>query len=53
MRKLNLLLTVTRSLIYILKSNGPRIEPCGTPDFTSMCSDSKALNFTYCFQSVK
>ena len=27
----NLLLTVGRSLIYIRNSNGPNIDPCGTP----------------------
>jgi hypothetical protein len=25
---------ITISLINMLKSRGPKVEPCGTPDFT-------------------
>ena len=38
---LNLLEEWTMSLIYIKKSNGPKIDPCGTPKFVSTHLESK------------
>ena len=41
------------SLMYIRKSRGPRIDPCGTPQFISRYFDSKPLDFVHCFLLVK
>ena len=43
MRNENNLLEFTRSLIKILKSNGPNIEPCGIPVLVSNNSEGKFL----------
>ena len=36
---LNMLLACEKSFIYIINSNGPRIEPCGTPTAIGRISD--------------
>ena len=36
------------SLIYIKNSNGPNIDPCGTPIFIPFIDDSALLYVTYC-----
>ena len=36
------------SLIYSKRSIGPRTEPCGTPDVTSVMSDRAPLTETRC-----
>ena len=38
------------SLMYGKKSIGPRTEPCGTPDVTSMVSDRAQLTETRCLR---
>ena len=38
------------SLMYSKKSIGPRTEPCGTPDVTSVVSDRTPLNETRCLR---
>ena len=38
------------SLMYGKKSIGPRTEPCGTPDVTSVVSDRASLTATRCFR---
>ena len=38
------------SLIYSKKSIGPRTEPCGTPDVTSVMSDRDPLTDTRCLR---
>ena len=38
------------SLIYSKKSIGPRTEPCGTPDVTSVMSDRAPLTETRCLR---
>jgi len=35
--------------MYIRNNNGPRIEPCGTPDLISINSDLTFPTFTCCF----
>ena len=40
--------TVVKSLMYSKKSNGSRIDPCGTPQFTFSLSDLILLYVTYC-----
>ena len=45
--------TCSMSLIYKMKSNGPNIDPCGTPQEISLYSDSLLLNTTYCFLLCK
>ena len=40
---------ISMSFIYKMKSNGPNIDPCGTPPESSLYSDSALLNTTYCF----
>ena len=42
-KKLNLLVELTISLIHILKNNGPKIDSWGIPVFTSNRSDSQSL----------
>ena len=42
-----------KSLMYIRKSNGPRTEPCGTPQLFPSNSDDFSLNETYCLRSVR
>ena len=37
-----------RSLIYIKKSIGPIMEPCGTPLFTGAQSEKGPLHTTHC-----
>ena len=39
----------TRSLILMLKSSGPKIEPCGTPDVISIQLLKVEPIFTFCF----
>ena len=41
---LNLLLELTKSLIIILKYNGPKLDPCGIPVLISNKSDSEFSN---------
>ena len=41
--------TVDKSLTYIKKSNGPSIEPCGTPQLIFSVLDLLPLYVTYCF----
>ena len=43
-KNLNLLLELTKSLIVILKNNGPNIEPWGIPVLISNKSDSEFSN---------
>ena len=43
-KNLNLLLELTKSLIIILKINGPKIEPWGIPVLISNKSDSEFSN---------
>ena len=38
------------SLMYSRKSIGPRTEPCGTPDVTSVMSDRAPLTETRCLR---
>ena len=38
------------SLMYSKKSIGPRTEPCGTPDVTSVVSDRAPLTETRCLR---
>ena len=38
------------SLMYSKKSIGPRTEPCGTPDVTSVMSDRAPLTETRCLR---
>ena len=38
------------SLMYGKKSIGPRTEPCGTPDVTSVMSDRAPLTETRCLR---
>ena len=38
------------SLVYSKKSIGPRTEPCGTPDVTSVMSDRAPLTETRCLR---
>ena len=45
MRKENNLLEFTKSLIKILKNNGPKIEPCGIP---VLISNNSEVIFSYC-----
>jgi hypothetical protein len=37
----------------IIKSNGPKIEPWGTPDFKISLFDSEPLNLTIDFRSER
>ena len=37
--QLNNFVALGRSLMYIIKSNGPRIDPCGTPVVILRVSD--------------
>ena len=39
MRHDNFLLALTKSFMYILKNNGPNIDPCGIPILISMRSE--------------
>ena len=41
--------TVDKSLIYNKKSNGPNIDPCGTPQLIFSVLDTMPLYVTYCF----
>ena len=41
--------TVDKSLMYIKKSNGPSIEPYGTPQLIFSVLDLLPLYVTYCF----
>ena len=41
------------SLMYSNKSIGPRTEPCGTPDVTSVMSDRAPLTETRCLRFDK
>ena len=41
--------TVDKSLIYNKKSNGPNIDPCGTPQLICSVLDTMPLYVTYCF----
>ena len=43
-KNLNLLLDLTKSLIIILKNNGPKMDPCGIPVVISNKSDSEFSN---------
>ena len=43
-KNLNLLLDLTKSLIIILKNNGPEMDPCGIPVLISNKSDSEFSN---------
>ena len=43
-KNLYLLLELTKSLILILKNNGPKIEPCGIPVLISNKSHSEFSN---------
>ena len=36
--KLNILLALGRSFMYIINNMGPRIDPCGTPMFIDKIS---------------
>ena len=38
------------SFMYSKKSKGPRTEPCGTPDVTSVMSDRAPLTETRCLR---
>ena len=38
-----------KSLIYIRKNNGPKIEPCGTPASTLVHEENFPLTTTRCF----
>ena len=38
-----------KSLIYIRKSSGPKIDPCGTPQFTIFVSELVLAIETNCF----
>ena len=48
---LNLFETVAISLIYIIKSSGPKMDPCGTPVVTSAKPDCAPLYSTYCLRA--
>ena len=48
----NLSLELIISLTYMLKSNGPRIEPCGIPVVIMARSELVLLNKTYCIRPV-
>ena len=41
--------TCSMSFIYNMKTNGPNIDPFGTPQDISLYSDSVLLNTTYYF----
>ena len=41
------------SFMYIMKSSGPRIDPCGTPVFVYAVSDLVFLNLVWCFLPVR
>ena len=41
------------ALIYMIIRRGPRIDPCGTPDATSVISDFTPLMVVNCFLLVK
>ena len=53
----NLALVVWRhlgkSLIYKRNKNGPRLDPCGTPHFSSFTSDCLPLIEQICFLLLK
>ena len=51
--KLNCLLDFAISLMLIMKSIGPNIEPCGTPVVIYYRFDLVPLNSTNCWRSVK
>ena len=38
-----------RSYIYIMNSNGPKHDPCGTPQVTSPRSESLPFTLQHCF----
>lgn len=42
------LISLTISLMYIRKSSGPSIEPCGTPAFIAHQLDTLFLRVTLC-----
>ena len=44
-----LLVELLRSLMYIKNSNGPRIDPCGTPQVIIFSVDLMLLYLTICF----
>ena len=35
--------------MYIKNNNGPKIDPCGTPDVMFSVCDVELLNNVYCF----
>ena len=41
------------SVIIMIKSRGPRTEPCGTPDVTSTGSDKASSTLTSCFRHLR
>ena len=51
-RYCNLSLELIISLTYMLKSSGPRIEPCGIPVVIMARSDLVLLNKTYYIRPV-
>ena len=45
--------TFTISFIYMIKSNGPNMDPWGTPQVIFMYSDYVLLYNTYCALSLR
>ena len=42
-----------KSFVYTMNSNGPRIDPCGTPQTISWVWDLQFLYSTYCLRFFK
>ena len=42
-----------KSFMYIENSNGPRLDPCGTPHWIAFCSDFTLLGRQTCFLLFK
>ena len=42
-----------RSLMYNKKSNGPKIEPCGTPHLIRRSDEKEFLIWHFCFRFVR
>ena len=49
-KKLNILLELGKSFIYIKNKRGPSIDPCGTPLRIDFMSEIHVSNWTYCFR---
>ena len=49
----NIFVADTLSFMYMMKSNGPTIEPCGTPGVIFDIPDLLSSKSIYCFLFVK